>query len=92
MMLSRVVPQLYVFDPPGAHEPPKQLKGYTKVMLRPGQSQVVTLRLNKRSFSYWNVTANGWRVARGCYQIRVGGSSVHLPLHATIGRGGATCG
>jgi beta-glucosidase len=86
------VPQLYVFDPPAAHEPPKQLKGYTKVMLDPGESQTVTLSLDKRSFSYWNVTANRWRVAPGCYTIRVGGSSVSLPLHAAIGRGGATCG
>ena len=86
------VPQLYVFDPPAAHEPPKQLKGYTKVMLDPGESTTVTLHLNKRAFSYWKVSANAWRVAPGCYTIRVGGSSASLPLHATIGRGGATCG
>ena len=86
------VPQLYVSDPAAAKEPPKQLKAYTKVMLDPGASQTVTLTLNKRSFSYWSTSANGWRVVPGCYTIRVGGSSASLPLHASIGRGGATCG
>jgi beta-glucosidase len=85
------VPQLYVFDPAAANEPPKQLKGYTKVLLDPGRSQTVTLQLGKRAFSQWNVRVNGWRVAPGCYQIRVGGSSASLPLHATIARGGAHC-
>jgi beta-glucosidase len=80
------VPQLYVIDPAAAHEPPKQLKGYTKVLLNAGQSTTVTLHLNMRSFAYWNVKKQGWRVAPGCYGIRVGGSSAKLPLHGRVCR------
>ena len=80
------VPQLYVFDPSASHEPPKQLKGYAKVLLQPGETQTITLRLNKRSFSHWSVRAHAWRVGSGCYGIRVGGSSATLPLHGKVCR------
>jgi beta-glucosidase len=80
------VAQLYVGDPPAAHEPPIQLKGYQKVWLGAGERQWVTLQLNRRSFAYWNTAANGWRVAPGCYSINVGDSSAHLPLHAKVCR------
>jgi beta-glucosidase len=80
------VAQLYVGFPKAAHEPPLQLKGYEKVFLGPVERQWVTLDLDKRSFSYWKTNANGWRVAPGCYTIRVGNSSDHLPLHDRICR------
>jgi len=85
------VAQLYVFDPRAAHEPPKQLKGYAKVLLQPGQSKTVTFTLDKRSFSYWNVKVHGWRVAAGCYRLGVGDSSRALPLRGRVVRGRATC-
>ncbi|HWC33943.1 MAG TPA: glycoside hydrolase family 3 C-terminal domain-containing protein [Mycobacteriales bacterium] len=80
------VAQLYVADPPAAHEPPKQLKGYQKVSLEPGERQWVELSLDRRSFAYWNTKANGWRVAPGCYTVKVGGSSAQLPLRAKVCR------
>jgi beta-glucosidase len=85
------VAQVYLFDPPAAHEPPKQLKGYDKVLLLPGQTKTVTLRLDRRAFSYWSSQAGGWRVAAGCYGIGVGGSSRSLHLRGTVSRGGARC-
>jgi beta-glucosidase len=86
------VAELYVFDPRAAHEPPKQLKGYTKVLLQPGQSRTITLSLDRRAFSYWNVDKHGWRVAAGCYRIGVGDSSRALPLRGRLARGGGSCG
>jgi beta-glucosidase len=80
------VSQLYITDPKGAHEPPLQLKGYKKVGLHAGAKRTITLHLNKRAFSYWKTSANGWRVAPGCYTIHVGDSSAHLPLHANTCR------
>jgi beta-glucosidase len=74
------------------HKSAKQLKGYVKVLLQPGQSQTVTLTMNKRAFSYWNVRVHEWRVAPGCYRIRVGDSSATLPPRGTVARGGAHCG
>src|SRR3954464_7320617 len=85
------VAQLYVFAPRAAHEPPKQLKGYDKVLLRPGQTRTVTITLDRRAFSYWSTRANAWRVAAGCYGIGVGGSSRALPLRAVVARAGAHC-
>lgn len=78
------VAQLYVGDPRAAHEPPIQLKGYQKIWLQPGTSELVTLSLDRRSFAYWNTDANGWRVAPGCYTIHVGGSSTYLPLKTRL--------
>ncbi|MDQ1695520.1 MAG: beta-glucosidase [Frankiaceae bacterium] len=85
------VAQLYVSDPPASHEPPKQLKGYVKVLLQPGETKTMTLRLDRRAFSYWKTRTHSWTVAPGCYGVRVGNSSRHLPLHAVLGRAGGHC-
>src|SRR4051794_11067479 len=67
------VAQVYLSDPAGAHEPPKQLKGYQKVMLVPGETRTLTVVLDRRAFSYWDTHAHSWRVAAGCYPVHVGG-------------------
>jgi beta-glucosidase len=88
------VPQLYLGLPSPSSsvtQPPRQLKGYSSVTLKPGQHVTVTFPLDARAFSYWDVTANGWRVARGCYRVYVGASSRNLPLHGVVSRGGAAC-
>ncbi|MCU1624894.1 MAG: glycosyl hydrolase [Frankiales bacterium] len=85
------VAQLYLSSPAAAHEPPKQLKGYRKVLLQPGQTQTVSLSLDARAFQYWSETAHSWQTATGCYTVRVGGSSASLPLTGRLGRGGAVC-
>jgi beta-glucosidase-like glycosyl hydrolase len=82
------VPQLYVGMPsPGAQvpQPPKQLKGYAKVTLAPGQSAKVTFPLNSRSFAYWDEGAKAWKVADGCYKVMVGSSSRHISQTGTLG-------
>jgi beta-glucosidase len=78
------VAQLYVDDPTSAGEPPRQLKAFSKVSLAPGQSKTVTFKLDPSSFSIWNTPANAWQVLDGNYQILVGDSSSHLPLHTTV--------
>jgi beta-glucosidase len=85
------VPQLYVADPPSTGEPPKQLKGFTKVSLAPGESRRVTLPLDYRSFAHWDTSAQDWRVDRGCYALMAGRSSRDLPLRAAVALGGAPC-
>ncbi|MDX6220441.1 MAG: beta-glucosidase [Frankiales bacterium] len=86
------VAQLYVSDPPAAQEPPKQLKGYSKVALQPGQTKRVTLSLDARAFQHWSTATHSWQTATGCYAVKVGGSSDSLPLTGAVGRGGAICG
>ena len=79
------VVQLYV-SAPGARtdQPEKALKAYDKVMLRAGEEKRVSLRLDRRSFSYWDSDRHGWEIEPGTYLLRAGGSSRDLPLEARI--------
>lgn len=90
---TAAAPQLYVGmpSPEGQVQAPRQLKGFDKVPLAPGESRVVTFDLDERAFSYWSTTADDWKVAPGCYRIEVGRSSRDLPLSAIVARGGASC-
>jgi beta-glucosidase len=83
------VPQVYVGQPSSTGEPPKNLRGFTKVSLNPGQTQRVTITLDARSFQYWNGT---WTTAAGANQILVGSSSrdIRLTGSATVGSTGST--
>jgi beta-glucosidase len=89
------VPQLYVSMPvprAGVEQPPRQLKGFEKVELRPGETRTVSFALDDRSFAYWDPDGDSWRVAPGCYGVHVGASSRDLPLEGVVARGGAACG
>jgi beta-glucosidase len=78
------VVEVYVAAPSSAGEPPKQLKGFKKVMLKPGGTQHVEIALDPRAFSIWDTSANRWRVFSGEYTILVGDSSRDLPLRGAI--------
>ena len=80
------VAQLYLADPAAAGEPPRQLKGFRKVTLQPGQSTTVQFSLNGHDLSYWNDTANGWVVPDGRFGVYVGDSSAlaNLPLQGSF--------
>ncbi|MGD0700799.1 MAG: glycoside hydrolase family 3 C-terminal domain-containing protein [Trebonia sp.] len=76
------VPQLYLDDPAAAGEPPRQLKGFQKVTLKPGQSATVRFTLSGQDLSYWNDAADGWVLPDGTFGVYVGDSSAlaNLPL------------
>ncbi len=80
------VAQLYLNDPAAAGEPPRQLKGFQKVTLKPGQSTTVHFTLSGHDLSYWNDTANGWVVPDGTFGVYVGDSSAlaNLPLRGSF--------
>jgi beta-glucosidase len=80
------IAELYVGLPGTADvpEPPKQLKGFAKADLKPGETKHVTFSLDARDFSYWNVTTHAWAILPGSVKIMVGGSSRDLPLETTI--------
>ncbi len=80
------VAQLYLGFPAIAegNEPPIQLKGFRKVMLKPGESKTVQLELDPRSFSYWSEKTHAWQVAPGDFQVMVGDSSANTPLKASL--------
>jgi len=76
------VSQVYVDDPPAAGEPPKQLFGFRRVFLKPGQTANVKILLGWRAFAQWNPNQQNWVVTPGLYRILVGGSSRSLPLRS----------
>ncbi|MBO9669930.1 MAG: glycoside hydrolase family 3 C-terminal domain-containing protein [Sphingobium sp.] len=69
------VAQLYVGFPDEADEPPRQLKGFAKAMLQPGESRELTITLPRETFRHWDELASRWRIAGGVYQLYVGRSS-----------------
>ena len=78
------VAQLYLTDPAATGEPGRQLKGFDKVHLKPGQSKVVRFTITARDASYWNSDDQRWTLAAGQYTVEVGNSSQTLPLSDTV--------
>ena len=78
------VAQLYLTSPAGAGEPPKQLKGFARVSLQPGQTKQVRFPVTAQDASYWHSLAHRWALATGTYTVRIGNSSRSLPLSGTF--------
>jgi len=79
------VAQLYVSDPSTkVTRPERELKGFDKVRLAPGETKHVTLNLDARAFSYWDEAAHKWTIDPGKFVIRVGDSSESTPLSAEL--------
>jgi beta-glucosidase len=78
------VVQVYVGHPADNGEPPHQLRGFAKVELKPGETKPVTVTLDTRSFSIFDVAANRWTPKPGTYEIFAGTSSRDLPLHGQV--------
>ena len=77
------VAQLYVSDPSAqVDRPERELKGFAKVRLDPGETRHVTISLDARAFSYWDGPAHRWIIDPGKFIIRVGDSSENTPLTA----------
>jgi beta-glucosidase len=76
--------QLYVAYPSAAGEPPKQLRNFGKVDLKPNTTKDVRLSLTKRDISIWNADSHAWQVVEGSYQIMVGSSSESIHLYTVF--------
>ncbi|MEK4274574.1 beta-glucosidase family protein [Paenibacillus sp. FSL R7-0026] len=77
--------QLYVHDhQTTVSRPEKELKGFAKVSLEPGEEKTVTFTLDKRSFAYYNVDLKDWHVESGEYDLLIGSSSRHIILQKTV--------
>ncbi|KKO53097.1 beta-glucosidase family protein [Paenibacillus sp. DMB20] len=64
--------------------PVKELKGFEKIHLEPGEAKTVSFKLDKRSFAYYNTEIQDWFAETGAYEILVGPSSAETPLAASI--------
>jgi beta-glucosidase len=66
------VVQLYVAAPTtGVRSPARELRAFAKVALAPGESRVVTLLLDDRAFSFWDVDSSAWVVEGGDYKAQL---------------------
>lgn len=79
------VAQLYVNDVESTiFRPVKELRGFKKVFLEPGEEKEVEIVLDKRAFAYYNVNIHDWHVESGEFKILVGASSRDIRLEASI--------
>ena len=82
---GKEIPQLYIHDARSTiRKPYKELKGFEKIHLNPGESKKVTIVLNKKSFAYYNVDIHDWYVEGGIYEILIGSSSSDIKLRKSI--------
>ena len=82
---GKEIVQLYVKDMTASTtRPEKELKGFEKVQLAPGETKTVTMELDKRSFAWYNTELHDWYAASGTYEILIGASSRDIRLSETI--------
>ncbi|MCP4544187.1 MAG: hypothetical protein GY832_44310 [Chloroflexi bacterium] len=80
---GREVVQLYVCDETSSLvRPPKELKGFAKVALEPGESKTVSFVLDERAFSFYNPYRQQWVVEPGDFEVLVGASSRDIRARA----------
>ncbi len=78
------IAEVYAALPAAAAEPPKRLVGFSKVKLSPGESKEVTIEVDAKYISIFNVEQNRWQLLPGDYNFMVGGSSQTLPLKQSV--------
>jgi beta-glucosidase len=62
----------------------RELKGFEKISLQPGEAKDVSFTLDKRAFAYWNTELHDWTVEPGDFTIEIGRSSRDIALDASV--------
>ncbi|EFU40896.1 glycoside hydrolase family 3 domain protein [Paenibacillus vortex V453] len=84
-LAGKEIVQLYVRDVESlVIRPEKELKGFAKVDLEPGEHKTVSITLDKRSFAYYNVELKDWHVESGDFEVLIGKSSQEIVLKDTL--------
>jgi beta-glucosidase len=78
------VVEVYLGFPASAGEPPRQLKGFAKLRLKPGERRQVRVALPARAFQSWNEGRHAWTTAGGDYTVMVGRSSRDILASAKV--------
>ncbi|PNR95307.1 glycoside hydrolase family 3 C-terminal domain-containing protein [Petrotoga sp. 9PWA.NaAc.5.4] len=82
---GKEIVQLYVKDIESTlNRPEKELKGFEKIELEPGEEKTVTFTLDKRAFAYYNTEIKDWHVESGEFEVLVGRSSKDIELKETV--------
>jgi len=81
------VAQVYIGEEhPPVTRPAKELKGFLRANLKPGETQHAFVPLNERSFAYYDVGSKQWKADSGTYNVMVGDSVENIELKGTITR------
>ena len=79
------VVQLYIGAPTGAvYRPRRELRGFTKIWLEPGQTGTAVFELGSRAFAHWCADAHDWKIEAGQYRIEAGASSSDIRLDGSV--------
>jgi len=79
------VAQVYVADHHApVPRPPKELKGFAKVALAPGETKRVQIPLDRRALSFFDVKTKRWRAEPGTFEVLVGSSSRQIELRGKL--------
>jgi beta-glucosidase len=78
------IAQVYAALPESAGEPPKRLAGWSKVKLDAGQSKEITVEIDSKYLSIFNIDRDAWQLVPGDYMFLVGGSSQSLRLQESV--------
>lgn len=82
---GKEVVQLYVAScTEDVVRPLRELRGFEKVTLAPGEEKRVTFALDKRAFAYWDIEQHDWYAPTGEYQIQIGISAAEIVLEKTV--------
>lgn len=82
---GKEIVELYVADKESTViRPLKELKGFDKVLLQPGETKTVTMTLDWRAFAYYEPKMKDWNVETGEFEILIGKSSEEIVLTETV--------
>jgi beta-glucosidase len=79
------VAQVYVSDDHAKTErPERELKGFERVELAPGETKHVSVTLDARAFAYWKTSTSKWTIDPGKFTVHVGDSVEDAPLNGSV--------
>jgi len=82
---GKEIVQLYLVDRVSSlPRPPKELKGFAKVTLQPGEEKIVTFELNERAMAFYDPHQKGWVTEPGEFEVLLGSSSRDIRARATF--------
>ena len=84
-MMGKEIVQLYIRpDHAGMDRPVRELRGFEKVTLMPGETATVTFQLDRRAFAYWDEDNHTWQVEGGRYVVEAAASSRDIRQSAVV--------
>ena len=82
---GKEIVELYIHDSQtDVIRPPRELKGFEKVALNPGEKKTVVFQLDRRAFAYYDTEIEDWRIHSGTFTILIGKSSRNIVLSASV--------